>query len=82
MKQPLLALILIAVTELATSAGASAFSMGFGTPIEERMGSDYGAEYYNRNSRGMEAGPSGMAKRCHTKTIKGKNGVRRVRRCR
>jgi hypothetical protein len=29
--------------------------MGFGTPIEERMGSDYGAEYYYRNSGSRNA---------------------------
>jgi hypothetical protein len=82
MKQALLALILIAVTELAASAGAAAFTMGFGAPIEERMGSDYGAEYYYRNSRGMAVERSRVSKRCRVTTIRTENGARRMRRCR
>jgi hypothetical protein len=82
LNQPLFALILVVMTELAACAGAAAFTMGFGAPIEERMGSDYGAEYYYRNSRGMDAGMPRTSKHCHTKTIKTEKGVRRVRRCR
>ena len=82
MKQPLVALIAIGLIELASQTSVAAFSIGFGVPIEERMGSEYGAEYYYRNARGPDAASSRPSKRCRTKTIKGENGVRRVRRCR
>ena len=82
MKQPLFALIAICLMELASQTSAAAFSIGFGAPIEERMGSEYGAEYYYRNSRGMDARPSRPSKRCSSKTIKTEKGMRRVRRCR
>ena len=50
---------------------APGFGFTFGTPLEERVGGDYGPEYY----RALQA------KRCHTVRIKTRDGIRRVKRC-
>ena len=81
-------LMVVGGVMLSGAAPAQAFSLGFGAPIEERMGSEYGAEYAYRNSgfyyRGAEpsrrSGRSGAV--CHSRTVKTRNGPRKVRRCR
>jgi hypothetical protein len=80
--KPLVALTVVLLTEGATLNSAAAFNMGFGTPIEERMGSDYGAEYYYRNSGSRNAATHRISKRCHIKVVRTENGVRRLKRCR
>jgi hypothetical protein len=61
---------------------ALAQGIGFGPPIEERMGSEYGAEYYDRlygpRAQQHERRPS---TRCRTKVIETRSGLRRVTRC-
>ena len=80
--KPLVALIAICLMDLASQTSAAAFSIGFGAPIEVRMGSEYGAEYDYRSARGRDAGPSRPSRRCDRKASKAENGRRHTRRCR
>jgi hypothetical protein len=65
--------LLVAVISL-SALTSPAWSFGFtaGAQIEERMGSEYGSEYYDRN-----------AERCRVVVMKDRKGRRvKVRRCR
>jgi hypothetical protein len=61
---------------LATPVWSAGFGFTAGPQIEERMGSEYGAEYYYRHSK--EAQPQ---RRCRTVRVKTAQG-HLVRRCR
>jgi hypothetical protein len=65
----------LAMGAMVAAAPGSAAGFGFtaGPPVEERMGSEYGAEYYHRNSR--------VAPHCRTIRVKTPSGVQRLRRC-
>jgi hypothetical protein len=62
---------------LAAPTWAAGFGVTAGPQIEERMGSEFGAEYYYRQSN--EARPR---LRCQTTRVKTPTGHHRVRRCR
>ena len=62
---------------LATPVWSAGFGFTAGAQIEERMGSEYGAEYHYRQSN--EARPRS---RCRTTRVKTPSGHHRVGRCR
>jgi hypothetical protein len=63
--------VLLFVALLLGSPPAQAFGISFGAPLEERVGGDYGPEYY----RALQA------KRCHSVRVRTRHGVRHIRRC-
>jgi hypothetical protein len=67
----------IVVLSAATAAG---FGIGLGAPLEERVGGDYGPEYYNALQANRLARHRGTV-RCRVKVIETQSGVRRVRLC-
>jgi hypothetical protein len=72
-----LASVSMMVLSAATAAG---FGIGFGAPLEERVGGDYGPEYYSALRANRLARHRGTA-HCRIKVIETQFGVRRVRRC-
>jgi hypothetical protein len=74
------ALALFAGMTLAGSATAGGFGIGFGAPLEERTGGDYGPEYYRALHAPVtkaDAAPT----RCRSKLMHTREGLRRTRRC-
>jgi hypothetical protein len=65
---------------VSSSGKAAGFGIGFGAPLEERVGGDYGPEYYNAMRANQQARHRG-AVRCRTKLIETRSGIRRVKRC-
>jgi hypothetical protein len=63
---------LLALTMVTLTSPAWAFGFTVGPQIEEKFGSEYGSEYYNRKTE-----------RCRIVVVKDRNGRRRkVTRCR
>jgi hypothetical protein len=63
-----------------SAASAAGFGIGLGAPLEERVGGDYGPEYYSALQANRLARHRGTA-RCRIKVIETQSGVRRVSRC-
>jgi hypothetical protein len=63
-----------------SAARAAGFGIGFGAPLEERVGGDYGPEYYSALQANRLARHRGTV-RCRTQHTETPTGVRRVRRC-
>ena len=58
------------------------FGLSVGTPLEERVGGDYGPEYYrNLQSQRSRSEDGRGSTRCRTRLIETRFGLRRVRRC-
>jgi hypothetical protein len=62
---------------LAAPAVAGGIGFTVGPPIEERMGSEYGAEYSDRDSRVAESQRHGRAIRVKTRTADHRRRQRR-----
>jgi hypothetical protein len=61
---------------------AEGFGIGFGTPLEERIGGDYGPEYYSRlQAERPQSSPVRPSVRCHVRWVETRGGLKRVRRC-
>jgi hypothetical protein len=77
------ALAVLTIGGVVLSGPALAQGFGFGIPVEERMGSEYGSEYYNRlyGPREQLQKPRASSPRCRTKVVETRSGPRRVRRC-
>jgi hypothetical protein len=68
------------ITLLATPAGG--FGVGFGAPMEERVGGDYGPEYYRNLQAPRHRLDDGRGStRCRSRLTETRFGLRRVRRC-
>lgn len=81
MKAFAIAMALASASVLVVSAtSAVGFGIGFGAPLEERIGGDYGPEYYSA-MQGHRLARHRATGRCRTKLIETRSGVRRVRRC-
>ena len=77
------ALTVLAAMALASPATAGGFGVSFAAPIEERVGGDYGPEYYrNLHAPFSKADNVRAATRCRTKLVQTRLGFRRVRGCR
>ena len=75
-----MALASASVMVVLSAASAAGFGIGLGAPLEERVGGDYGPEYYsamqaNRLTRHRGTG------RCRMKQMETPSGVRREKRC-
>ena len=78
MKHVLLSgLMLIGACLLAPSA-AGAFGITLGVPMEQRVGGDYGPEYYQQLQRKPDAP---QPSRCRTVRAETSSGPKQVRRC-
>jgi hypothetical protein len=75
-----IAVALASASMALSAASAAGFGIGLGTPLEERVGGDYGPEYYSAMQANRLARHRGTG-RCRTKQIETPSGVRRVRRC-
>jgi hypothetical protein len=78
MKRLLLAPLILFSATWGPPALAAGFGIGFGAPLEERVGGDYGPEYY-RNMQAQKA--HGTPGHCRTRTVATPAGRKRVRRC-
>jgi hypothetical protein len=77
------ALAVLAAMASAGPATAGGFGVGFGAPIEERVGGDYGPEYYrNLHAPFSKADDVRGDTRCRTKLVQTRLGLRRIRSCR
>src|SRR5205814_1213811 len=74
------AMALALASVVSPTASAAGFGIGLGAPLEERVGGDYGPEYYTALQANRLARHRGTG-RCRTKLIETPSGVRRVRRC-
>jgi hypothetical protein len=75
-----IALALASASVVLSAASAAGFGIGLGAPLEERVGGDYGPEYYSAMQANRLARHRGTG-RCSTKLIETPSGIRRVRRC-
>ena len=72
--------LVLAVATFTTPA--LGFGLSVGTPLEERVGGDYGPEYYrNLQSQRSRSEDGRGSTRCRTRLIETRFGLRRVRRC-
>jgi hypothetical protein len=77
------ALAVLAAMASAGPATAGGFGVGFGAPIEERVGGDYGPEYYrNLHAPFSKADDVRGDTRCRSKLVQTRLGLRRIRSCR
>ena len=75
-----MALASASVMVVLSAASAAGFGIGLGAPLEERVGGDYGPEYY-RAMQAQRLARHRATGRCRTKLIETRSGVRRERRC-
>ena len=74
--------IVLVVGGLAAATPALGFGISFGAPLEERVGGDYGPEYYQRGGYAAQATTDeSRGRHCRTKLIETRSGLKRVRRC-
>jgi hypothetical protein len=67
---------------VALTTPALCFGIGIGTPLEERVGGDYGPEYYRNLQTSRSGADHGRSPtRCRSRWTETRHGLRRVRRC-